>query len=224
MSRHSLFVLVFLFSLSSFVLCGMDAAFTIEKATGEVFHVLDGDAPRLLKPGEKISGGRLAVMEESSAEVTFPNGTRYPIPQNTLLLLDPTCETLENACAAAGGIRDRSTLFLQPVDQQAMKAGEAFPVLVAVDASRITDVATLSLAVAAIDDIDKKNPKTLLEFSAIGKPETKPGMLGYRLFHLEVPKAPSREGEYVLFVKPVTGVGDQQIGKETTIVVTSSEP
>jgi len=222
MQRFSVFALstvLFFFLLAPGLLTAADkGVFTITKAEGDVLHVVDGQAPKPLKAGDKVTGGRLAVMEEGSAEVTFPDGKSYPVPQNTLLALDPKLPNLENACAAAGGIRDQSALILVPGENQELPAGKPFKVFVAINPSVVKETA-LALFSATLEDVQCKNAKRLAEFSTDGKKESKPGKGDFTIHQFKVPQAPAKEGDYKLFIKTVAGTDSKKVGKDQTVVV-----
>jgi hypothetical protein len=193
-------------------------SFIVTRVDGDVLHVLDGQPPRAVPAGAKIRGGRLAVMEDSAAEVVFPNGTTHPVPQNTLLALDPQAASLENACAAAGGIRDQSALILAPSDNQELQAGRPFQALIAINPSQVPEPG-LALCCTTLEDMQFTKGQVLAEFTARTAATGGPGKGDFLLYRLEVPAAPAQEGDFKLFLRSVAGVASKRIGKDQAIIV-----
>jgi hypothetical protein len=85
-----------------------------EKAVAQVTDIR-GDVRVIKEDGRNIPlirdsvlgpRDRIASIEEGSTfTITIEGGKSYPVPQNTMLIMSPDLELLDNACAAAPGIR-----------------------------------------------------------------------------------------------------------------------
>ncbi len=210
--------------LSIVPVCGDTPAptgFQIVSCEGEVLHVPDGtEAPEPAKPGSTITSGRFITLENGKAELKFPSGKTFIIPANTLLMIDPKQETLENACAAAAAIRDRSVLFVLPREGEQVMAGKPLSLLFGVQIDALDLSATNGLKVMAIDAANPEKPKEIeLASIALGdNPALGAGTLGYRYFRLETTRG-LPEGEYEIIVKTQATPAGKKVGKARAISV-----
>ena len=197
------------------------AGFQIISCEGEVLHVPDGtEAPEPVKAGATMTGGRFITLENGKAEVKFPSGKQFSIPANTLLMLDPKQETLDNACAAAAAIRDRSILFVTPREGENVAAGKPIAMLFGVQIEALDLSATTGLKVMAVDATDPAKPREVeLAVLSLGdNPALGVGTMGYRYFRVECTRG-LPEGEYEIIVKTQATPAGKKVGKSRTISV-----
>ncbi|HNV69782.1 MAG TPA: hypothetical protein PKO06_08800 [Candidatus Ozemobacteraceae bacterium] len=222
--RNGLLCLLLILASTSSMLAETPGAtgFQIVSCEGDVLHVPDGtEAPEPAKPGVTITSGRFITLESGKAELKFPSGKTFAIPANTLLMIDPKQETLENACAAAAAIRDRSVLFVLPREGETITAGKPVALLFGVQIDALDLASTSGLKVLALDAASADKPKEIeLATLALGdNPSLGAGTMGYRYFRLESARG-LPEGEYEIIVKTQATPAGKKVGKARAISVT----
>ncbi len=185
--------------------------FKVDNIQGEVMQILDGQDPKMLKSGDRITGGKLVTLEDSSTKLTFPDGKDYPVPANTLLFLDPKCNTLEGSVAAAAAIRDPSVHFVIPGENAVLPLNKPFSLIVGInlEGGNVKGVDSFSINAVSIDDPDKS--------IELGQIKAKPGKSPLSFSKSEVSKTPGKAGEYELIIKTIEKPIGKQIGKSRAV-------
>ncbi|MBI3037928.1 hypothetical protein HYY75_02595 [bacterium] len=179
--------------------------FKVISVEGEVLHVVDGKDPVGLKAGDALpaESGRIVTMEDGIVKLAFPNGKEFQLMQNAMMFLSAKAQTLEDACAAVGSVRERTVVFLKPSNGSTLPSGKPLQVILGIDlsSSHFKNVSKCSLKIR--ESGESGSGKVLAQFSIPEEKKIRTGDLQYRTYKLEIKVAPTKAGDFDLFVETV---------------------
>jgi len=184
--------------------------FQINSTKGEVLLVVGEDEPKPVKANDKIPSGdaRLVTLEDSSAKILFPNGKEFEVFANSMLVLAPGIDTMENACASVGGVRETTVVFLSPPDGTTVSCGSPLSVILGINTRSQVFKDLPSVVVKLIPNEKSRGP--VVATLALPAHSGGGGTPNLRSYRFSIDTNNIKPGDYDLVVETV----DTPIGKK----------
>jgi hypothetical protein len=188
-----------------------EAPFKALAVEGEVLLVADGKDPVPVNSGDAlpVGAGRLVTLETGAVKLAFPNGKEFQLMQNSMMFLAPGAQTLEDACAAVGAVREPTVVFLQPANGATLPAGKPVTLLFGanLNSPHFKGIAELSLKM--IESGAKGSGKGVAKLTL---PAQRPAAAEKPLFHtfrVTLNEDLAKAGDFDFFVETI----DKPLGK-----------
>ncbi|MBF0498678.1 MAG: hypothetical protein HQM09_00985 [Candidatus Riflebacteria bacterium] len=185
-----------------------NAVFKVIKIDGGVLHLIDGKDPVPVKTGEEISGGKLVTLEDGTVKFTFPGGKESVLESNSMMELVKGVDSVADACAAVGAVREPTLVFLQPDGKKKLAAAKPFQMIIGINmnSEHFRNIATLSIKLVSDEDSSGKTIAQLSLPKEVKTPSDKPWYRSYKVEVVQKIKA----GDYECVIETV----ENPVGKK----------